>query len=95
VPARCTRVDQLLEVRQVLGRDEAELFEERMARRQIGEQFHHGDGDLLAKGDEVVGDVGGRQHAGEMRVAGQCLGGEVEASAVPKSTFSATVMLRL
>ena len=39
---------EIAELRQIVGVDEAELLEEGMARRQIGEQFDHGLGDLAA-----------------------------------------------
>ncbi len=65
---------QRLELRQVLGGDEAELLEEFMARRQVREQFDHRLGDTPANGDEVVGQPGLVEHRQHVVVLGQPVG---------------------
>ena len=61
---------QCAELRQVIGADERELLEERVARRQVGEQFDHGLGDPPAHRQQRHGDTGLIERRLEIVVAG-------------------------
>ena len=60
--------------RQILGGDEAELLEEGMARRQIGEQLDHGLGDAPADIGQGLGEAGIGQHLEQIGIARDAVG---------------------
>ena len=70
-PAIADPPENCLEFRQVVGADEAELLEERVVRRQVGEQLDHGLGDLLAGLDQVLGQTDLVEHLPHISVVGE------------------------